>query len=85
MKCAQTYSIHLTRRSQILKHEQEFNKDVENLGKDMHSMLSCLAHAQRVADQTPTMNAFRDILRCILEAAKFIDEHLRRSRLGERP
>jgi hypothetical protein len=66
-----------------LKNEQEFNKDLEALGDEMRMLLSCLRSAMEAASIIPLKDSIVDIMKAVLEAARFIHGHLEQNRLCE--
>jgi len=66
----------------FLKNEQEFNQDLTVLGDVIRKLLLCLTDVQYAAKIKPVKKVFVNILKTILEAASFIDGHLKRNRLA---
>jgi hypothetical protein len=67
-----------------LKNEQEFSDDLKSLGDTIHTLLLCVADVRYAANITPVKENFTDIIKAVLEAANFIDAHLKKNRLGEK-
>jgi hypothetical protein len=66
-----------------LKNEQEFNKDLEALGDEMRTLLSCLPNAIHAATIIPVRDSIVEIMKAVLDAARFMNGHLEQNRLRE--
>jgi hypothetical protein len=60
-----------------------FNQDLQALGDNMRMLLSCVVDVKDAARITSTKDTIITIIKAILEAAQFIDDHLSKNRVGE--
>ena len=60
-----------------------FNQDLQALGDNMCMLLSCVVDVQDAARITSAKDTIITIIKAILEAAQFIDDHLSKNRVGK--
>jgi hypothetical protein len=60
-----------------------FNQDLKALGDNMRMLLSCVVDVQDAARITSAKDTIITIIKAVLEAAQFIDDHLSKNRVGK--